>query len=255
MATLAIVYFIVLLSAPMKWLFSLAVLIYAVAMLLIADGIRAQYGSGNIAYAILLTSAALAALLFILIPLIHGIFRLCLIPFVANDDKRKRLSDALYWFLAGLSAPFLFLMEHPFARYPGTILIPVLLGTSILALVAFLHLRRRGSTRAFGNYLPGYALGVPIMLGVSLYYGAKVLPAAEVLAKDTHFCIESGQSQITSLFDMTPLTMVSREYSEYHAELIVETTPKPGIYNWSWWTLSFSPVKPSMYTDRKCSNQ
>ena len=252
-AILLMIYFAVWLSAPRQWLFSLPLLVYAIAVIFIADGIRGAYGSSNVAYAVLSVSATIAACFFILVPLIYGIFRLCLLPFIRDSAARTRLSDRVYWFIAGLLVPSVLLHERLFARYPGAIVMLVLLATSALTVVAFMLLRGRASPRSIWLCLPGYALGVPIMLAASLYYGAEVLPAASALAQGAPFCIESGPAQVTSSFDMTPLTLISREHSEYHAELIVETKPKPQIYNWSWRTLSFSPVKPDMYSARSCA--
>jgi hypothetical protein len=88
------------------------------------------------------------------------------------------------------------------------------------------------------------------MLAVSLFYGAKVSSAASASAQGAPYCVLSGSANADSILDMTPLTLMSRGISEYHAELVVEATPKTLVYNWSWQNLSFAPIPPDkMHSD------
>jgi hypothetical protein len=251
-ALVATYYFFLLLVAPRKSLFALIALIYAIAMFFISDGVGLKYGTGNLLYPALYTTVGIALILIVLLPIVDAIFRFILSPFIRDEGKWSRISDAIYWFAAGTLIALAFLEARLFARFSGTVLLPLLLATGLLALGLFFVLRSRGASRTLLFLMPGYALGISVLLASSLYHGNKVLPAAEALAKDTPFCIESGRSQVISVLDMTPLTLISREFSEYHAELIVETAPKPDIYNWSWRSLTFSPVKPDMYFARTC---
>jgi hypothetical protein len=246
-------YFLMWLVVPRKWLLSLPLLIYAIAMVFIADGIRVRYGS-NPFYSFLQVSTGIAITFVILLPLVEGILRLCLIPFVRTSEARSRITEAVYWFAAGLIIPFIFLEARIFSRYLGTTLLPTLLATAIVTLAAYFILRRR---RTLGNptlLLPGYSLGIPIMLAISLFYGAKVSSAADALAQTEPYCIRSGQTFVTSILDMTPLTLISRGISEYHAELVVEATPKTLVYNWSWQNRSFALIPPDRMQSDSCAD-
>lgn len=250
---LAAFYLILWLVAPRKWLFSLVALIYAIAMIFIADGVRIRYGGSSPLYPLLNATIGIAIIFVVLLPIVEGIVRVCLIPFIRASDARSRITDAVYWFTAGAVAPFVFLQTQLFARYSGIRLLPILLATAIVTLIVFFILRRRGISRNFLLLMPGYSLGIPILLAVSVLYGAKVSSAASTLAGDTPYCLRSGPNLATSMLDMTPLTLMSRGISEYHAELIVETKPKAGVYNWSWQKRAFAPITPDhVYVD-SCS--
>jgi hypothetical protein len=140
---LALFYLVVLLAAPRKWLFSLLLLIYGIAMIFIADEVRAEYGSSNVAYVILDASAGMAIALVILLPLVEGVLRLGTIPFLDDGRARSKIADAVYWFAAGLSIPLVLLYWRVFARCSGTVLIPALLATAIVAFTVFFAMRRR----------------------------------------------------------------------------------------------------------------
>ncbi|CAN7683906.1 hypothetical protein [Rhizobium sp. LjRoot254] len=246
-------YCLMWLVVPRKWLLSLPLLIYAIAMVFIADDVRVRYGGSDPFYSFLQVSIGIAITFVILLPLVEGMLRLCLIPFVKTSEARSRITEAVYWFAAGLIIPFTILEARLFSRYPGTILMPALIAAAVLMVAIFIILRRRGARRNPSLLLPGYSLGTSIMLAISMFYGAQVSSAAGTLAQDTPYCVRSNSTFVISMLDMTPLTLISRGISEYHAELIVETKPKAMAYNWSWRNLTFTPIPPDHMHSDSCS--
>jgi len=245
-------YLIMWLVVPRKWLLSLPLLIHAIVATLIADALRARYG-GSTFVSVLDVSAGIAITFVMLIPLIEGVLRLSLIPFVHASEARSRITDAVYWFAVGMIIPFVFLVTRVFSRYSGTALLPALLATAIFALAMFLILHRRGARRNMLLPLPGYSLGMSIMLAVSLYYGIQVWSGASALAQGAPHCVRSDARIVTSILDMTPLTLISRGIFEYHAELIVEAKPKARAHNWSWRNLIFTSIPPDHMQSDGCS--
>jgi hypothetical protein len=241
------------LVVPRKWLFSLPLLIYAVATLLIADTLRVRYVISDPIYSLLNASAGIAFVFVVVLPLVEGIFRLGLIPIVRAADTRSRIIGQVYWFTAGLITPVVFLVNRLFARHSGTMLLPTLLATAIVSLAIFVIMRHRNISQDSSWLLPGYSLGMTAILVVSSSYGAKVSAAASALAQDTPYCLISYPTRATSMLDMTPLTLVSRGISEYHAELVVETKPTARLYNWSWKNLSFIPIPSDHMHSKDCS--
>lgn len=136
---LALFYLVLWFVAPRKWLYSLLLLLYAVVMVFVADGIRGRYGSSDLLYSALNASVSLACALLLLLLLVEGPVRLGMLPFVKTKEARSNAVDAYYWLIAGLVTPFVFLDSRVFARYPGTALLLALLVTVPCAFAVFSH--------------------------------------------------------------------------------------------------------------------
>lgn len=250
---LAVFYLALWFVAPQKWLYSLLLLLYAAVMVFVADDIKMQFGSSDLLYSVLDTSAYLAFVFLLLLLLVEGLLKLGGRLFIQGVEARSNAADACYWIVAGLAIPFVLLDSRLFARYPGTTLLPALLATAICAFAVFLIIYQRGFGRKLTLLLPGYAVGMLIVLAASLALGVQASSLAAIKAAGQIYCIRSGSTTATTVWDMTPLTMISREFSEFHAELTVEAESKSLLYVWSWRLLSFAPVPPEKHFPEECS--
>ena len=172
--------------------------------------------------------------------------------FSSDENKDARVTDFLFWFVAGICLPLAIIKAYVFSRLPGIV---VLLGLYVSAMLAFgfyyyLHLRRIPVKYPSLAILPGYALAMTACVIVSLGLGKYVAWSAARVAGNTPYCLVDGSIPVTSTFDMSPFTLVSADGADYHVVLAVG---QKQFYNWSWNSLSFTPADMEYVFFKTCS--
>jgi hypothetical protein len=229
-------------------------LAYGFVFAFVADAVRDAFDSRHVSYVILQSSVSAAVLALVLILAIHGPARLGLWIWKRDSAFADRIADLLFGFSFGLLLPLVIIESRLFSRFPGIPVLATLLISAVAAMLASLFIFRRHSGQGSPLMLSGFAASMICLLISSEMLGIRVAKSARDQAEGHASCLASGVNLVTSSFDMTPLTLVSTAISEYNAELIVDTSPDPTHYNWSWRALAFEKIPRTKWLHPGCPN-
>lgn len=175
------------------------------------------------------------------------------IGFVALALQRSRDSSPtfagglLFGIAAGFPVPFLLLVVNGiFSRIPG-----VALTIGLAAVIALLVQQTFSGWKAsrlarpfdaYGFTCLAAAIAITVSFALGYVSATRVAKAASMAAAGRAYCLQSGYRVVTSLLDLSALTLRERKYGAHaaptylhnHGLLIIATENGPDVLNWSY---------------------
>jgi hypothetical protein len=179
-------------------------------------------------------------------------------------DAAPSSADAIRWpdiiFGSALASfiPALFAHQGAFARVDGAVLfigLGTIIGIAVFASATLL----RSKSYAFAATAASCALSLAALATYALNTGANVQYAAKKLAQGKPYCIQSGNTVVVDIWDLTILNLrakgTSNMYLNYHALLVTGENGMNQFHNWSYHRRQFQPAEMRYKPDRICTPQ
>lgn len=161
--------------------------------------------------------------------------------------------SALAFFL-----PILFGYHGAFARADGKHLF-IGLGTTVIVLIVASVQSVRSKSYTFAATAASCALSLTVLSSYALSTGDNMQHAAKIFAQGKPYCIQSGNTAVTDIWDLTVLNLraprKSNMYLNYHALLVFRENGVNQFYNWSYHRSEFGPADMFYKPDLICTPQ
>lgn len=200
----------------------------------------------------------------IAVGMIIRLLRRVISPNRCSDDTATSSATAIRWpdiiFGSALACfiPTLFAHQGAFSRVDGAALF-IGLGTIIAIAATACVLLLRSKSYAFAATAASGALTLATLATYALNTGANVQYAAKMLTQGKPYCIQSGNTVVTDIWDLTILNLRARSssntYLNYHALLVIGEKSVNQFYNWSYDRGQFQPAEMRYKPDRICTPQ
>jgi hypothetical protein len=173
-----------------------------------------------------------------------------------QPEPASEWPGAVFGGLVALSLPVFLSYHGAFGRSDGTTLFSALAIVLIMLIAAAVAGYRLGNRALFVTSV-ACAVSITAIAAYALKTGSNVQTAARATADGKPFCIQSGNAPVSSVQDLTFLTLRAPQspysHSNYHGLLVVKDEDKNLFYNWSYWRGRFLPAHMTYKPDVLCT--